>query len=88
LPARRPASIYEARHLVGALCKQIGSEERATDVMLAVSEAVTNAVCHGYRDGQTGGIDLWAAVEGDELAAVIRDYASARWPARKRPEAG
>jgi anti-sigma regulatory factor (Ser/Thr protein kinase) len=73
LPAA-PASIAQARYLVGALCRQIGSEEQAADVVLAVSEAVTNAVCHGYRDGQTGDIDLWAAVEGDELVAVIRDY--------------
>jgi stage II sporulation protein AB (anti-sigma F factor) len=70
-----PASIHEARHLVDKLCAQVGVEGSArADVALAVSEAMTNAVCHGYRNDQTGDIDVLATVEGDELVVIIRDY--------------
>ena len=70
-----PASIHEARQLVDELCARVGLDGSArADVALAVSEAMTNAVCHGYRNGQTGDIDVSATVEGDELVVIIRDY--------------
>ena len=46
--------------------------EEMDDVKTAVSEAVTNAVIHGYQ-GREGIIYIQAAVEGQELTVEIRD---------------
>ena len=46
--------------------------EELDDVKTAVSEAVTNAVIHGYQ-GKDGIIYIEASVEGDELTVIVRD---------------
>ena len=46
--------------------------EEWDDVKTAVSEAVTNAVIHGYQ-GKDGIIYIEASVEGDELTVIVRD---------------
>jgi serine/threonine-protein kinase RsbW len=55
LPAREE-SISEARHAVGAFLSSYGWS--ATDIQLAVTEAVANAVEHGYRRPHDGVIVL------------------------------
>lgn len=46
--------------------------EELDDVKTAVSEAVTNAVIHGYQ-GQEGIIYIEASILGQELTVTIRD---------------
>ena len=46
--------------------------EAVADVKTAVSEAVTNAVIHGYRN-ESGMITMELALEGRTLTVVIRD---------------
>lgn len=46
--------------------------EELDDVKTAVSEAVTNAVIHGYR-GEQGMITLDAQVEGEEFILTVSD---------------
>lgn len=46
--------------------------EEIDDVKTAVSEAVTNAVIHGYQ-GKEGIIYIEAWIEGRELTLIIRD---------------
>lgn len=46
--------------------------EELDDVKTAISEAVTNAVIHGYR-GEDGIIYIEAWVEGQELTLMIKD---------------
>ncbi len=46
--------------------------EEIDDIKTAVSEAVTNAVVHGYRGGE-GSIYIEAAAEGRELTVTVRD---------------
>lgn len=46
--------------------------EQIEDVKTAVSEAVTNAVIHGYQNG-AGTIFLEASVDGAWLAVTVRD---------------
>lgn len=46
--------------------------EELDDVKTAVSEAVTNAVIHGYQNGE-GIIYIETAIEGRELTVNIRD---------------
>lgn len=46
--------------------------EELDDVKTAVSEAVTNAVIHGYQ-GKDGIIYIEAFAEGDQLTIIIKD---------------
>ncbi|MDR2025179.1 MAG: anti-sigma F factor [Hungatella sp.] len=46
--------------------------EEVDDVKTAVSEAVTNAVIHGYQ-GKGGIIYLEVGIDGQELAVTVRD---------------
>ena len=46
--------------------------EELEDVKTAVSEAVTNAVIHGYSD-EIGIIYIEARIEGEELIISVRD---------------
>lgn len=48
------------------------SLEDAEDVKTAVSEAVTNAVIHGYR-GTVGVVELELRLDGRELTVSVRD---------------
>lgn len=50
--------------------------EEIDDIKTAVSEAVTNAVIHGYGNGD-GVIYIETAAEGQELCVTIRDTAAA-----------
>ncbi len=48
------------------------SLEDAEDVKTAVSEAVTNAVIHGYRDTE-GAVEMELSLSGRELTVTVRD---------------
>ena len=47
--------------------------EEVADVKTAVSEAVTNAIIHGY-DNRGGKIKMSCSITGDVLTVVIEDY--------------
>ena len=67
------ASVPRARHLVrDFLVRKNHNPADHAGVLLSVSEACTNAVVHGYRDGP-GEIDLEASIDGSRLRIVIRD---------------
>lgn len=53
----------------------------AEDIVLAVDEAVTNAVEHAYRDRSPGPVRLWARDTGAGLTVVVGDYGCWRTPA-------
>ena len=46
--------------------------EELSDIKTAVSEAVTNAIVHGYPD-ETGEVTMFAEVNGDDLHIVVSD---------------
>lgn len=59
-----------------------------SDVLLAVSEVVTNCVVHGYR-GQPGGrVDLVARRTGDRLLLSVADDGSGMAPRHDSPGLG
>jgi anti-sigma regulatory factor (Ser/Thr protein kinase) len=58
------------------------------DVALAVSEAVTNAVLHGYRDDATGDVRVVACAEPARLVVVVRDYGVGMSPHPNSPGLG
>jgi serine/threonine-protein kinase RsbW len=87
-PADRTAPA-EARHAVREFLHGVGVDSRALgDVLLAVSEVVTNAVIHGYRD-HPGGV---VAVEGrhwdDRLHLSVADGGGGMAPRVDSPGLG
>jgi anti-sigma regulatory factor (Ser/Thr protein kinase) len=60
----------------------------APDVALAVSEAITNAVLHAYRDGDAGDVRVVACAEPDRLVVVVRDYGCGMKPNPDSPGLG
>jgi serine/threonine-protein kinase RsbW len=70
LPAEAD-SVGEARRAVSEFAHDHGADRG--DVALAVSEGVSNAVIHGFRDGSSGDIEVRAVVDGDHLTVSISD---------------
>jgi len=72
--APTPQGVGTMRREVAAFATEAGLEEDAvSDVRLAVSEAATNAVVHGYRDSRDGELKVLAYVADDELVVVVSD---------------
>ena len=55
---------------------------------LAVSEAITNAVLHAYREEQAGPMRVVACAEPDRLVVVVRDYGCGMSPNPDSPGLG
>ncbi|HEX2391363.1 MAG TPA: ATP-binding protein [Solirubrobacterales bacterium] len=69
-----PRAVPVLRRAAAELAAAHGSGERlASDVELAVSEAVTNAVKYAYRSGGGGAVELRGAVEDGWLELVVAD---------------
>jgi len=64
-------SVGEARRAVSGFAGEHGAD--ADDVALAVSEGVSNAVIHAFRDREPGRIDVRALVDGDRVVVSIAD---------------
>ncbi|MBI5104947.1 MAG: ATP-binding protein [Solirubrobacterales bacterium] len=70
-----PASVGRLRNAVGTFARQAGLPSGLVgDVKLAVSEALTNAVVHGYRGGSPRGeLVVRAALRARHLEVVVED---------------
>ena len=69
-----PETVPLARRALAAVAAAAGAAgERLDEIRLAVSEALTNAVVHAYRDGETGHLHVTAAVASGELWVLIGD---------------
>jgi anti-sigma regulatory factor (Ser/Thr protein kinase) len=64
-------SVGRARHAAAEFARAHGADP--DDVALAVSEGVSNAIIHGFRDREPGRIDVRAIVEGDRLVVSVSD---------------
>jgi anti-sigma regulatory factor (Ser/Thr protein kinase) len=85
----RPEHVGEARARVSALAQRAGAPADVLDgVRLAVSEAVGNAVQHGYRAGPTGSVTVVAEADHDHLRVVVRDAGCGLRPRCDSPGAG
>ncbi len=73
-----PTSVRVARHAVAAVARRAGAPE--ADVKLAVSEAVSNAVTHAFRDRDPGTIMVRARVERSKLLVTIADNGTGMRP--------
>lgn len=64
-----------ARVAVAAFASQLDPTiEEITDVKTAVSEAVTNAIIHGYKDDRSGVVEIRAELNKNEITVIIIDH--------------
>jgi anti-sigma regulatory factor (Ser/Thr protein kinase) len=69
-----PESVPIARRALAAVAAAAGAAgDRLEEIRLAVSEALTNAVVHAYRNGDAGRLHVTAAVTSGELWILIGD---------------
>ena len=71
LPASLPTIRRELDRL---LAGQVVSDRLLGDFRLALTEACTNAIVHGYPDGEVGTVLVTASVSADALVVTVRDY--------------
>jgi len=68
-------TVANARHWVTAFAQEHGmTGDRCTDLALAVSEAVTNAVLHAYPADEPGDVVVDTATDGDCLSVRVTDH--------------
>lgn len=79
-------SVTKARRAAAEVARSVGASE--TDVKIAVSEAVGNAVLHAYRDGAPGTITLSAQRDADRLIITVADDGDGMRPHLDSPGLG
>lgn len=63
-----------ARVAVAAFASQLDPTlEEISDIKTALSEAVTNAIIHGYEDMDGGEVEIACKINNNELEIVVRD---------------
>ena len=84
-----PEHVGSARRVASAAAKRAGAPDRVRDaVSLAVTEAVSNAIVHGYRESPDGRITVTVEWGGDELRVIVRDRGTGMRPRTDSPGAG
>jgi serine/threonine-protein kinase RsbW len=84
-----PEHVGDARSCVTALARRAGAPASTLDgVRLAVSEAVSNVVVHGYRGSEPGAVTVAAEAEDHELRVVVSDEGRGPAPRTDSPGAG
>jgi serine/threonine-protein kinase RsbW len=81
-----PPSVREARDAVAPLAADVGVP--VSDVKIAVSEAVSNAVTHAFRDGAKGTISVRARRDGGRLLVIVSDDGTGMRPNLDSPGLG
>jgi stage II sporulation protein AB (anti-sigma F factor) len=66
-----PESVSRARHHTRDYAERSGADPEP--VAIAVSEALGNAVLHGYRHGRRGTVGVEAESSGEMLSAIVSD---------------
>ena len=84
--AASPDCVATARHAVAGYCADQDLDHDG--VALAVSDAVTNAVMHAYRDRKSGAVRIFASVAEGVLNVVISDDGPGMTPRTDSPGMG
>ena len=87
-PADRAAPSV-ARHAISDFLHANGADPRAlADVLLALSEVVTNSVVHGYRNRSGGDVAIEAKTWSDRLMLSVADAGRGMAPRTDSPGLG
>ena len=82
-------TVARARRAVAAYARRHGVDSETLDaIRLAVSEAVTNAIRHAYRDGQPGEVRVAAAVHDGHISVSVEDDGCGHLLPSSRPGLG
>jgi serine/threonine-protein kinase RsbW len=88
LPARAE-NIAIVRHAFGGFGEAFDiSEEKLSDIRLAVTEACANVVVHAYPEDEEGVMMISATVLGDELQVAVCDWGQGIRPRADSPGLG
>jgi serine/threonine-protein kinase RsbW len=74
VPARLESLALISEFITDATTRLGLDEHAAWQVQLAVDEAATNVIQHGYGEGGDGVIDLAWRLDGSDLVVTLRDY--------------
>jgi anti-sigma regulatory factor (Ser/Thr protein kinase) len=85
LPAE-PSSVAVARRAASSYAEDVGADAEA--VAIAVSETVTNAVVHAYRDGSEGTVEVSVKPNGTHLNVTVADQGCGMGPNPDSPGLG
>jgi serine/threonine-protein kinase RsbW len=84
-----PEHVGSARRVASAAARQAGAEDPVLDaVRLAVSEAVSNVIVHGYRNVGSGAFTVAIECADEELRVTVRDEGCGMQPRADSPGAG
>ena len=84
--AATAANVVTARHAVADYCADQALDHDG--VALAVTEAVTNAVMHAYRDREPGTVRIFASVGDGALVVIVSDDGPGMTPRTDSPGIG
>jgi len=59
--------------IMGFIAPLDPSSQELTEIKTVVSEAVTNAIIHGYESDENGMIELKASLDGNKLRVTVAD---------------
>lgn len=74
VPARLESLALISAFITDATARAGLEEHAAWQVQLAVDEAATNIIQHGYEDGSDGVIELGWRLDGPDLVVTLRDF--------------
>jgi stage II sporulation protein AB (anti-sigma F factor) len=84
-----PENVGAARRAALEAAKQAGANREAMDaIRIAVSEAVSNVVVHGYRGAPDGTFTMALQAENGALQVIVRDEGCGMRPRTDSPGAG
>jgi len=81
-----PESVAAARHAVGDFATGRGVDD--ADIRLAVSEAVSNAVTHAYRDRDPGTVTVCCREDDQGFSVIVTDDGGGMRPNLESPGLG
>jgi stage II sporulation protein AB (anti-sigma F factor) len=79
-------SVPAARHALTEFAREHGADPEA--VAIAVSEAVGNAIIHGYRGHASGPVTIEASLEPETMLVVVEDEGVGMSPNPNTPGLG
>ncbi|MFZ5597659.1 MAG: anti-sigma F factor [Bacillota bacterium] len=72
--AALPVNVAFARTVAGAFSAQIDfTLNDLEEIKVAVSEAVTNAIVHGYESNPSGEVSMSAEINGETITITVED---------------
>lgn len=73
-PAKSVNESFARLVIMGFIAPVDPSAQEVTEIKTVISEAVTNAIIHGYESNEEGIVDLQASLVGNRLTVTVKDF--------------